>query len=149
MTINELEFPRLRELGYEIKSDPDTGYNCIAWAAGENHRWWDPVPGRYWPVGVTRAYSIEALAQAYATLGFVNCDDATHEPGIQKIALFGMPEEYLHAARQLRNGLWTSKLGPDDDIRHASPDSLVSDAYGSVLRIMCRPYPDEHVLGDE
>ena len=57
--------------------------------------------------------------------------------------------EYLHAARQLKNGEWTSKLGPDDDICHSSPEAVAEGAYGEALKIMARPYPSGAVLGDD
>ena len=157
MTINESEFPNLRKAGYVPQSDPDERYNCIAWAAGENHRWWEPCDGRHWPGrkdGDPPDYSIASLASAYAAEGFVECggciqDDAAHEQGIQKVALYGQHGEYLHAARQLINGEWTSKLGPDDDIRHPSLEAVTGGAFGDVVKIMKRPYPDGAVLGDD
>lgn len=149
VTVNESDFPKLRDSGFELKSDADESYNCIAWAAGENTRWWEPIVGRYWPEGAGRLYTVEALMQAYAARGFVECSDAVHEEGVQKIAIYGANDEYLHVARQLRNGLWTSKLGPDEDICHHSFDALMGDAYGQVVKLMARPYPQEDVLGDE
>jgi hypothetical protein len=52
-------------------------------------------------------------------------------------------------ARQLKHGEWTSKLGPDDDIRHPSPEAMAGGVYGVVVKIMSRPYPDGAVLGDD
>lgn len=157
MTVNESDFPKLTELGYELKSDPDDRYNCIAWAVGENNRWWEPCDGRYWPgrhPGDPPDYSVASLAAACAAVGFIECSgdvqrDAVPEPGIQKIALFAQHGEYLHVARQLRHGDWTSKLGPDDDIRHPSLDALAGGIYGNVVKIMKRPYPAGAVLGDD
>ena len=39
---------------------------------------------------------------------------------------------YQHAARQLVSGKWTSKLGPDEDIEHESPDSI-AEWYGVAV----------------
>lgn len=157
MTVNESEFPNLKARGYQPISEPDERYNCIAWAVGENHRWWEPCDGSYWPErrgGVPPDYSIASLVLAYAAYGFVKCgggieEAATLEVGIQKIAIYGQMDEYLHAARQLKNGEWTSKLGPDDDIRHASLHAVAGGIYGDVTVIMRRPYPSGTVLGDE
>lgn len=157
VTINFSEFPKLKASGCTPKSNPDEQYNCIAWAAGEDHRWWEPFEGRHWPVPTTGSwtdYSVESLVSAYATLGFVECDGdlekaAALEPGIQKIALYGRSGEYLHASRQLKHGEWTSKLGPEDDIRHSSPDAVEGGSYGQLVKIMKRPYPDGVVLGDD
>lgn len=46
-----------------------------------------------------------------------------------------------HAARQLENGKWTSKLGQLEDIEHEL-DGLVGDKYGIVVTILRRPYRD-------
>ena len=36
-------FPALAAAGYEIVGEPTDEYNCIAYAAGENHRWWTHI----------------------------------------------------------------------------------------------------------
>lgn len=46
--------------------------------------------------------------------------------------------DWTHAARQLPDGSWTSKLGPDEDILHRTPQALVGDLYGQVQAIMKR-----------
>jgi len=43
----------------------------------------------------------------------------------------------LHAARQLPEGRWTSKLGELEDIEHALHD-LTGTVYGSVVLVMKR-----------
>jgi hypothetical protein len=42
----------------------------------------------------------------------------------------------------LVDGSWTSKLGPDDDIEHPTPESLAGGAYGNVVRTLKRPIKD-------
>jgi hypothetical protein len=63
------------------------------------------------------------------------------EQGFEKTALFadaeGVPS---HAARQLPNSRWTSKIGAMEDIEHALHD-LDGELYGTVVRIMKRPPP--------
>lgn len=61
------------------------------------------------------------------------------EPGKRKIALYaslgnGQP---THAARQLENGLWTSKLGRDIDLSHEL-EELEGPTYGTVVAIFER-----------
>src|SRR5262245_26433492 len=116
--VDKLEslFPRLRRAAYRVTSPPDKDYNCIAWAAGDTTRWWwpDDDPDNdaiHWPTDVQRAESLMAFVAAFASLGYVACDSEALESGFEKVALFadaaGIP---THAARQLPNGLWTSKL---------------------------------------
>jgi hypothetical protein len=85
--------------------------------------------------------TIEAFRLAFATLGHEICSGEELEPGFEKIALFanneGVPK---HAARQLSNGKWTSKLGRLEDIEHSLHD-LEGTLYGSVVLIMKRPLP--------
>jgi hypothetical protein len=48
----EATFPNLRTEGYEVTSDEDWLYNCIAHAADLNDtRWWPAkgIEGVYWP----------------------------------------------------------------------------------------------------
>jgi len=117
----ESDFPKLQETGFLITSEVTPEYNCIAWAAGEDGRWWwpDPMGQAYWPPDIPREETLDAFIQAYAKLGYQPCENEELEPAYEKIALFassnGSP---THAARQLQNGGWTSKLGPQEDIEH-------------------------------
>jgi hypothetical protein len=45
---------------------------------------------------------------------------------------------YTHAARQLPDGTWTSKLGKDVDIEHDYPDDVAGGVYGEVVVLMQR-----------
>src|SRR5205807_1571826 len=77
----------------------------------------------------------------YESLGYQACSEATLEAGFEKVAIFGDPMGYSHAARQLPDGWWTSKIGGMEDIEHATPDALVGDEYGVVVQVMRRPSP--------
>jgi hypothetical protein len=139
----EALFPRLRGTAYRITSPASDVYNCIAWAAGDTQHWWWPGdPARtYWPVGAPRLESLGAFRDAFATLGYVVCEQADWEPDFEKIALFADAEGTpSHAARQLRDGTWTSKLGMSEDIQHALED-LTGEVYGSVVHILKRVLP--------
>lgn len=137
----EQAFPRLAGTSYDITSARSQQYNCIAWAAGEDGRWWWPAtaPDAYWPDGVPNDVTVDAFIQAYARLGYTRRSDASHEIGLEKIALFATPDgEPTHAARQLENGTWTSKLGPSIDISH-SLRGLEGTRYGRVVAVLSRP----------
>jgi hypothetical protein len=122
-----------------MKSPRDGDYNCIAWAAGDTGNWWwpDPTEEDTWPSGVARVETVTAFRDAFATLGYQVCDDDHLEAGYEKVALFALAGVPKHAARQLSNGLWTSKLGAREDIEHALHD-LTGMVYGSVALIMKR-----------
>lgn len=141
------ELPFLTDQNCHVTSPATNRYNCLAWAAGENRRnWWpDPAGIGYWPATVRREVSIGAFVDAYGTLGFRLCFDGTLEEGLQKIAIFGKgvmgSEIPTHAALQLENGRWTSKLGPCEDIEHATPDAVNGPVYGTVVCYMVRPRP--------
>jgi hypothetical protein len=144
--VNPLEevFPGLARGDYQVTSPRDSDYNCIAWAAGDTRNWWWPgqdVTKEYWPPGVPRERTRDAFVALFASLGYSMCSDADLESGQEKIALFsdaaGRP---THAARQLRSGRWTSKLGPSEDIEHGLHD-LEGALYGSVVLIMKRSVP--------
>ncbi len=105
-----------------LETSPQTiDYNCIAWAAEDVSQWWwpDKMLNGYWPEEVAREETLDAFIAVCGLLGYQVCDDSKLEVGYRKIAIYidanGKP---THAARQLDNGNWTSKLGPSFDIEH-------------------------------
>lgn len=132
-------FPRLQCGQFAVTSPKDPKYNCIAWAAGDAARWWEPDPmgTAYWPPGVAREYTVDAYAKAYEELGFTACAKPDYEDGVLKLALFARGSEPRHAARQVGPKTWTSKLGRSVDIEHALED-VSGDVYGEVVRVLCR-----------
>jgi hypothetical protein len=134
-------FPNLNPSDFKITSDNTKIYNCIAWAAHANDVWWDPAPGYYWPEGVERTYSVDILINVYQKHGYSKCQDGKHEAGFEKIAIYGMNGIYTHAARQLEDGKWTSKLGELHDIQHESVECLEGEksmCYGRSILFMKR-----------
>jgi hypothetical protein len=133
-------FPRLRGQPYQTRSPRDHRDNCIAFAAGDDRNWWWPdADGEdIWPAGVARTETVDAFREAFATLGYVVCDDDRLEPGYEKVALFALIGVPKHATRQLLSGRWVSKLGLSEDIEHALHD-LTGMVYGSVVLVMKRP----------
>jgi hypothetical protein len=134
-------FPRLTAENSRPTSPYDEGYNCIAWAAGDTDYWWwpDAMGQAYWPPDVPREETIEAFVQAYGLHGYTQSSDAVLERDKQKVAIYadrhGKP---THAARQLRDGWWASKLGPQIDIEHELT-ALDGPEYGTVAVILARP----------
>lgn len=140
----EQDFPRLAASGYKITGPATKEYNCIAWANGDRTRWWEPCPGYYWPPGFSPDYSVDTLASIFATLHrYGPCDEPHHEPGIEKVAIYGIDRKiWEHAARQLPDGRWTSKIGRNVEIEHNTVEALYGGApgseYGTVVRNMKR-----------
>ena len=138
-------FPRLSGTNYSITSEAELQYNCIAWAAGDNTRWWEPDPEDlyYWPEEARREYSVRAYAEAFLSLGFEICQDAIWEEGMEKVAIFADANDIpTHAARQLAGGAWTSKLGQAEDIRHSELDHVSGAYYGDPVVVLQRRRTD-------
>jgi hypothetical protein len=140
MPINHSLLPNLAPNSYRITSPATAEYNCIAWAVGISNEWWDPAEGYPWPSELPRDVSVDTLTRLLEREGFVVCDNAKPEAGIEKIVIYGAFGEWEHVARQLDNGKWTSKMGPDEDIEHSSPDELAGGVFGQVVRLMMRPF---------
>lgn len=138
------DFPFLRpeDCGPDL-SEFCVEYNCIAWSVEDKENWWwpdDPEIGYgYWPSGVAREVTISAFAEAFATLGYRVCENGSPEAGFNKIALYALEDSPTHAARQLPNGFWTSKLGDFEDINHRNLECLNGPLYGEVVRYFKRP----------
>lgn len=133
-------FPNLAQTEYRITSPRTYDYNCIAWALEEDDRWWSPTSDEYyWPEGAPTEWNIAAVVQTFGMLGYVPCETADLEPGFQKIAIFtNASGEPTHAARQLPNGRWTSKLGDWEDIEHELAGVEGEKMYGSTRQILKR-----------
>lgn len=133
-------FPRLG--GNFVETSPRTPqYNCIAWAAGDDSQWWQPsgLGGHYWPPGVPLEMTLSAYRSAYETLGYEVTPSDDMEQGYEKVAIFvdvdGIP---THAARQLLDGRWTSKLGENIDIAHDTVSDVGGGFYGETALFMRR-----------
>lgn len=134
------DFPRLTPDNHRITSPATTVYNCVAWAAEDVEHWWQP--GIYWlpPDWPDDDFGLGALEQVFRQLGYATCDTGPGlEPGFVKVALYGTGLTYAHAARQLPNGKWTSKLGKGEDIEHDGPEDIAGGLYGEVKEIMMKP----------
>jgi hypothetical protein len=141
----ETLFPGLRTTAYRVTSPPTGDYNCIAWAAGDTSNWWWPINDpsdtpRYWPGEVPREETMAAFLAVFAGLGYTVCESEIREIGYEKVALFVSQQRApTHAARQLPDGLWTSKLGRGEDIEHELR-ALEGDIYGTVVGLLKRPW---------
>ena len=138
----ERTFPRLSNAGYQITSPVDPSYNCVAWAAGRSDEWWWPACpfdlGYYWPSDAPDDLRLTTFIGVFESLGFTCCDDGTIEAAFVKIAIYEKNDQVMHASRQLPDGRWTSKLGPQQDIAHAIDALEGGEPYGSISQFMRR-----------
>lgn len=131
-------FPRLAGTTWQITSPATERYNCVAWAANDEGRWWWPAPGYYWPERVPRETQLSAFVTLFTTLGFGMSEaSAPFDPEVDRVAVFGNALGVTHVARELESGIWTSKLGSSADISHPL-SALEGAVYGSVLAVMAR-----------
>ncbi|WP_424664073.1 DUF7689 domain-containing protein [Candidatus Binatus sp.] len=138
----EEDFPNLNN-EFEKTSCDTIFYNCIAWTVGDTtKRWWpDPFAQLHWPDKIERIAKVKNFVEMYANHGgYTECDDGSLEPGIEKVAIYarGQMQAVKHAAWQLDDGTWSSKLGPLEDINHKTPENLTSKLYGEPVKFLKR-----------
>jgi hypothetical protein len=133
-------YPELKQQDYEVTSPKDKVYNCVAWAVErDTKRWWEPSgePFDHWPDEVAYDHAFENYVKVFERRGYSKCDDSSLEAGYEKVAIYKHQDGWFtHVAHQLENGKWTSKLGPDEDIEHLTPNSLESADNGRVEVIL-------------
>jgi hypothetical protein len=135
-----LTLPNLHAGNHHISSPQEHHHNCIAYAV---HREWDiiwPDEDGRWPLTVPRMETISAFVEFFRSAGFeeVGLDNTSYEWGYEKIAVYARHDKPMHAARQLTDGCWKSRLGRLVDITHADLASLEGGDYGTVVKVMRR-----------
>ncbi len=139
-----LVFQNLTDDVHIVKSPYDRNYNCIAFAADDQEKWWWPAsPDDYWPPTVTNRVTMDAFIEAFGTMGYAECPDGNLEDGFEKVALYGQDSAAglvpTHMAKQLPDGRWKSKLGRHEDIEHVNLANVDCTNYGSARRYLKRP----------
>lgn len=143
----ESVFEKLRPSEYEGRSPKDFTHNSVAWAMGmKDTRWWPATIGGYrWPKRLPREKpGQETLAnfiRAFKRLRYKVCPNknCSLEEGVEKVAIYVKGNQNpTHVARQLPSGIWTSKIGDEEDIEHISPFVLEGASYGKVAVVMKR-----------
>ena len=137
-------WPNLETDAPSIESEASEEYNCVAWALGITDENWDPVSPAYdWPRTAPRSLLLETFITVYCSYNFVVCPDESLESGFEKLALYADDRGlFLHVARQLPEGNWTSKLGDLVDIVHTTPGGLEGPIYGRVATFLSRRWTD-------
>lgn len=134
-------FPSLSGEDFKILEPPSRNFNCVAFAAGDTTRIWDYNEGYYWPPWATRDSRMESLKEVFAGLGYESCVDGTTEDGYRKVALYEEKGTTQHAALQVSNGRWRSKMGQGPVIEHHKPESLSGEVYGVPTTFMKKALP--------
>jgi hypothetical protein len=137
MEFRDPRFPNTIDEPFLITS-PETGnYNCIAWAANLNDiKFWPDPYGIYdWPDDIPFEETLDAFIELYKTFGYEICESGDYEVGYIKIAIFTNGNAPKHAARQIDDNEWTSKLGDSYDVRHTL-ESMEGGMYGKVSQFM-------------
>ena len=140
-------FPKLaRDENFKITSKESGDYNCIAWAYNIDNRWMWPNTGEfpfldgvhYWPSDEILDSDVSHFIKEFELKGYSICEACDFDPKYRKIVLYTKANstECTHAAREQRNGFWTSKLGHSVDIQHGTPYAIENDNYGKVYCFM-------------
>lgn len=115
-------------------------YNCIAWAADRQDQWfWPNADDAYWPDHIPATETVDAFVRLFESLGYTKCENTAYEPQYGKIVIYAKDGRPTHAARQLDDEGWTSKLGRLEDITHKTLESLEDSTYGIPHTVMRRP----------
>jgi hypothetical protein len=135
--------PQLTEKNCRKIADSDSRYNCLAFAAGDTDHVWDPGidQGYYWPPTAPQEGTIRAWVEALRCVGFGGYDGRAADltPTLVKVVIFGRAFQATHAARQLKDGRWASKLGDWEAMEHDTPELLEGPSYGTIQIFMSRP----------
>jgi hypothetical protein len=139
------QFPDLNsDSKFRISSSVDFKYNCIAYALIITDKWVWPLKdkdGIWWPEELPKNIAINTFIKLFELKSYSVCENGEMEDGFQKIVIYteeANPNEVTHAARQLNDGNWTSKLGSGNDIIHSDPSSIEGEIYGKVSTFMKR-----------
>jgi len=139
-------FPNLTAGTFTQTSPFDRTYNCIAWALErDTSQWWQPggPAPYYWPVPTApRTLALSVYFEGFEAVGYRSCQLRAGLPGWQIIAIYSdQGRDFLHVAALVRGSTWSSKLGRNIDISHASLHTLEDGDYGKVTHFMRRINP--------
>jgi len=136
-------FPNLRPDNFQLTSPATPKYNCVAFAADDEHQWWEPrqYGGKYhWPPEIPQEDTIEAWTALFLQEGYSLTENSDFEEGYEKVAIYVSLTDMLPSHVAKSDGrAWKSKIGKKQDIRHDSLALLEGEEYGMVDRILRRP----------
>ncbi len=132
MTISS-QFPLLTKSNHVITSPKDQSYNCIAWSLKFNACWfWPSAFPAYWPIPHNGQATLATFSAMYAHYGYTLTASFTYQPNFARIAVYVLNGKITHAAYQVNEVMWASKLGSEEDILHEL-HALDGPTYGQPL----------------
>ncbi len=118
-------------------------YNCIAYVLDDQDNiWWPSEADSRWPDDIELTEHVSSFIEMLRTHRYEKCENGAIEYGNDKIALFTRDGFVKHAARQLANGRWSSKLGAGYDISHATLTEIEGKRYGNATHFFRRRHED-------
>lgn len=134
------QFPNSISEPLEQKSPKDNRYNCIAWAFGINNLrlWPNNFPFEVWPPNIPNTVTLDAFIKLYELIGYQICNNSLLETSKEKIAIFTLSGRPTHAAKQLSSGLWSSKLGWQNEDSEHTLNAISNGEYGNPTVFMER-----------
>jgi hypothetical protein len=139
----ERKWPYLLSEGYGVASNETWDYNCIAFSADIQDDWWWPDQNgdAYWPIS-WREETLECFVAAFRSIGYKKCWLSIRQKRFERVAIYTKDNIPTHAAKQLNDGRWKSKLGPWEDIEHNTTKAVEEYIYGKVAVYMKRRIRD-------
>jgi hypothetical protein len=149
--IRSKDFPNLWPEDFKCQSDPETDYNCIAWAARRTDKKWWPTTTKpyFWPPGLPKkpvhiAENPTNFIRAFQREGYRPCRSDRFSWWHEKVVIYvGNDGRVKHMARRLSDGTWTSKLGIAEDIDHRNLGCIAGGLYGTVKVVLKRKWPED------
>lgn len=143
-------FPNLSSENHRVTSCCTPLYNCVAYAMGDDKRWWEPSgrQGTYWPLKLGPNILDNYIKMFQIFGNFDICSNGDVERHFFKIAVFYNSSKntgtkvFTHVAKMLADGKWSSKLGEAEDIEHSKPEDLFGSFYGTSMVYMKRQEPN-------
>jgi type VI secretion system secreted protein VgrG len=136
-------FPRLGE-EFEVLAPASATYNCIGWSLGNSNSW-------VWPTLAGQPARLSDFDALYYFYGFRRVNKLSYKrlPDHDKVLLYAIRKpdgsvRLTHAALQMPDGSWSSKLGSLPLIRHLHPGDVSGPSYGSPYIMYIRKRATEH-----
>lgn len=111
-------------------------YNCISHTLNIKNKWSWPKSvdsDNYWPIS-NISETIDAFDEFYEYHGFTKTNMNKIYLGKNKIVLYSIGEIPKHAALQIKDDLYESKMGRGEIIRH-DPFDIENSIYGNIVRL--------------